>query len=147
MYAEWGLTPAVGSIDDGPMRVEAGAVVDEYEMAGIGQVVARYSRMTTPEGVSWKCMFTVVASGVADLALVHRLVAPTLSEARRCVRHAVEFLAGRGPDPVQVAAQQPATRSDVTEQPPAPWSADPRGNQSRTPTFRLPMAPEPAPLG
>jgi hypothetical protein len=40
-------------------------------------------------------MFTVVASGNADLAVVHRLSAPTLAEARRSVRHAVEFLAGR----------------------------------------------------
>jgi hypothetical protein len=40
-------------------------------------------------------MFTVIASGNADLAVVHRLSAPTLAEARRSVRHAVEFLAGR----------------------------------------------------
>jgi hypothetical protein len=40
-------------------------------------------------------MFTVVASGNSDLAVVHRLSAPTLAEARRSVRHAVEFLAGR----------------------------------------------------
>ena len=36
-----------------------------------------------------------VTSTSADLAIVHRLSAPTLAEARRSVRHAVEFLAGR----------------------------------------------------
>jgi hypothetical protein len=119
--------------DDAFMRVEAGAVVDEYEMPGIGQVVARYSRTTTPDGVTWKCMFTVVASGVADLALVHRLVAPSLAEGRQCVRHAVEFLAGRGPDP-EIAT---------------PRIPDPRGNQPHrpaAPAFPLPYRTEPAPL-
>jgi hypothetical protein len=132
--------------DDSFMRVEAGAVVDEYEMAGIGQVVARYSRAATPDGVTWKCMFTVVASGVQDLALVHRLVAPTLAEARQCVRHAVEFLAGRGPDPELVAHRT------GDEERRAPRIPDPRGNQPRSasspvsPAFPLPQQTEPAPL-
>ena len=126
--------------DDRLMRVEAGAVVDEYEMPGIGQVVARYNRTSTPDGVSWRCMFTVVATGVADLALVHRLVAPTLSEARQCVRHAVEFLAGRAPDPEQLR-QRPA---DLDLR--APHIPDPRGNSVLTPSFPLPPRPEPAPL-
>jgi hypothetical protein len=81
--------------DDLLMRVEAGAVVDEFDLPGIGQVVARHTRMKTGDDVSWACMFTVVASSNADLAIVHRLSAPTLAEARRSVRHAVEFLAGR----------------------------------------------------
>jgi hypothetical protein len=77
------------------MRVEAGAVVDEFDLPGIGQVVARHTRLRASESDGWACMFTVVASGNADLAVVHRLSAPTLAEARRSVRHAVEFLAGR----------------------------------------------------
>jgi hypothetical protein len=77
------------------MRVEAGAVVDEFDLPGIGQVVARHTRLRASESEGWACMFTVVASGNADLAVVHRLSAPTLAEARRSVRHAVEFLAGR----------------------------------------------------
>jgi hypothetical protein len=78
------------------MRVEAGAVVDEFAMAGIGQVVARHTRTRTPDGgVTWACMFTVVADGASDLAVVHRLSAPTLTEARRNVRNAIEFMAGR----------------------------------------------------
>jgi hypothetical protein len=77
------------------MRVEAGAVVDEFDLPGIGQVVARHTRIRSGDDVTWACMFTVVAASNADLAIVHRLSAPTLAEARRSVRHAVEFLAGR----------------------------------------------------
>ena len=78
------------------MRVEAGAVVDEFDLPGIGHVVARHTRTKTPDGgVTWACMFTVVAAGASDLAVVHRLSAPNLAEGRRSVRHAVEFLAGR----------------------------------------------------
>jgi hypothetical protein len=77
------------------MRVEAGAVVDEFDLPGIGQVVARHTRLRAADSDGWACMFTVVASGNSDLAVVHRLSAPTLAEARRSVRHAVEFLAGR----------------------------------------------------
>lgn len=75
--------------------MEAGAVVDEFDLPGIGQVVARHTRLRASESDGWACMFTVIASGNADLAVVHRLSAPTLAEARRSVRHAVEFLAGR----------------------------------------------------
>jgi hypothetical protein len=77
------------------MRVEAGAVVDEFDLPGIGQVIARHTRLRLSESDGWACMFTVVASGNSDLAVVHRLSAPSLAEARRSVRHAVEFLAGR----------------------------------------------------
>lgn len=78
------------------MRVEAGAVVDEFAMPGIGQVVARHTRTRTPDGgLTWACMFTVVTDGASDLAVVHRLSAPTLADARRNVRSAIEFMAGR----------------------------------------------------
>ena len=78
------------------MRVEAGAVVDEFDLEGIGRVVARHTRSKDDDGVVWACMFTVVATGNSDLAIVHRLSAKSLAEARRSVRQAVEFLAGRG---------------------------------------------------
>jgi hypothetical protein len=89
------LPLALDRRDDLRMRVEAGAVVDEFDLPGIGQVVARHTRMRSGDDVTWACMFTVVAASNADLAIVHRLSAPTLAEARRSVRHAVEFLAGR----------------------------------------------------
>jgi hypothetical protein len=83
-------------VDDSLVRVEAGAVVDEFELPGVGEVVARHTRGKAPDGsVQWACTFTIVATGTADLAVVHRLSAPSLAEARRRVRNAVEFLAGR----------------------------------------------------
>ncbi len=91
------------------MRVEAGAVVDEFDLPGIGQVVARHTRLRASDSDGWACMFTVVASGNSDLAVVHRLSAPTLAEARRSVRHAVEFLAGRS----GVSTKTDPNRSDT----------------------------------
>ena len=113
------------------MRVEAGAVVDEFELPGIGHVVARYTRMKQADAASWACMFTVVASTVADLAVVHRLSAPTLAEARRSVRLAVEFLSGR--------ADRPAVASSDPAPPPIRGGARRNdGGPRRSPTFRLP---------
>jgi hypothetical protein len=93
------------------MRVEAGAVVDEFDLPGIGQVVARHTRLRASASDGWACMFTVIASGNADLAVVHRLSAPTLAEARRSVRHAVEFLAGRAGGSASGVVRSEATRS------------------------------------
>ncbi len=147
----WGLAVQPRYPDHQTMRVEAGAVVDEYELPEIGQVVARYSRTVTPDGVNWACMFTVVASGVGDLALVHRLAAPTLAEARRCVRHAIEFMAARGLS-AHLAGSRTPTDTNNSEPTPAdamPWTADPRGNQPQPSVFSLTGLPghaEPSPL-
>jgi len=51
--------------------------------------------MRSADGDGWACTFTVVAPGNSDLSVVHRLTAPSLAEARRGVRNATEFLAGR----------------------------------------------------
>jgi hypothetical protein len=120
------------------MRVEAGAVVDEFDLAGIGQVVARYIRTKNDNIVNWACMFTVVTPGNSELAIVHRLSAPTLPEARRSVRHAVEFLAGRAGVtgagqrlgvPAQQQVGQPRRGGSLPERPAA---------------FRLPVEKTPA---
>jgi hypothetical protein len=116
------------------MRVEAGAVVDEFDLPGIGQVVARHTRIKTSDADSWACMFTVVASGNSDLAVVHRLSAPSLAEARRSVRNAVEFLAGR---PV---ANTPLDRRRTDLVP------VPAFNTPGFPVDRSPADPLPAPL-
>jgi hypothetical protein len=137
--SHWGLAVGARYPDHQTMRVEAGAVVDEYEMPGIGQVVARYTRTITPDGVNWACMFTVVASGVGDLSLVHRLAAPTLAEARRCVRHAIEFMAARGLS-AHLAAPRPPVDAPADTPVPVdamPWKADPRGNQPQPSAFSL----------
>lgn len=88
--------------NDGFVRIEAGAAVDEFGVDGIGLVVSRYQRSAD----GWTATFTIVAEGVEDLALVHRLSAPTLAEARRAVPRAVALLAGRSVD----AAVPPLTR-------------------------------------
>ncbi len=76
------------------MRVDGGAVVDEFDLPNIGRVVARHTRVVTPDSTNWACLFTVTADGNDDLAVVHRLSSPTFAESRRSVRYAVEFLAG-----------------------------------------------------
>jgi hypothetical protein len=106
--------------DDLLVRVEAGAVVDEFELRGIGPVVARYTRTRTSDGAGqWHCTFTVAAAGTGDLALVHRLSASSLTDARRCVRHAVEFLAGRAaaPAPTRAGGSAPPRVSPLVDSP------------------------------
>jgi hypothetical protein len=125
------------------MRVESGAVVDEFELSGIGHVVARFTRVKTAESVTWACMFTVVAPGNSDLAVVHRLGAPSLAEARRSVRHAVEFLAGRaaGAD-VPAAWRPPAfqkTEYPNVRQPALHPSPEPVSVGPPVPSFRVPL--------
>ncbi len=134
MSSEWVLDQGPIGGNHQTMRVEAGAVIDEFEIADVGDVVVRYIRTRTSEGSSWECMFTVVAAGVGDLAIVHRLHAPTLADARRGVRQAVEFLAGRSLDANETTGRQ----SNVDSGP--VWTADPRGNQPRSSMLRLPSA-------
>lgn len=107
------------------MRVEAGAVVDEFDLPGIGHVVARHNRIKAPNGgVTWACMFTVAPQGTNDLAVVHRLSAPSLAEGRRSVRHAVEFLVSRALiEDAARAARAPFETSDVSR-PTTPTSDD-----------------------
>jgi hypothetical protein len=121
------------------MRVEAGAVVDEFDLSGIGHVVARYTRIKTADGVNWACMFTVVAAGISDLAVVHRLGAPSLAEARRAVRHAVEFLAGRAASSDLPGAWRPPAFQKAEFPTLNPSVPEPVGAGPRTPSFRVPL--------
>ena len=102
-------------------------------MPGIGQVVARHTRTRTPDGgVTWACMFTVVADSASDLAVVHRLSAPTLAEARRNVRSAIEFMAGRA------ATAAPSSEiSSTPALPPLRRATDKRQEDARAP--RIPV--------
>lgn len=71
-------------------RIDSGAVCEEFDAAGAGVVCVRYERC--PAG--WSARFTVRDPDVSELAVVHRLVAPSLREARRAVPAAVAFLRG-----------------------------------------------------
>ena len=79
-------------------RLEAGAVVDEIDVPGVGWVPVRVQRC--PAG--WQATFQVRDSAGSDLSVVHKLVAPTYREAKASVPQAVAFLLGRPVDaPVQ----------------------------------------------
>lgn len=72
------------------VRIEGGAVFEELAMPDAEPVAVCYTRC--PAG--WSAKFTLRDPEVAELSVVHRLVAPTLREARRAVPAAVSFLRG-----------------------------------------------------
>lgn len=72
-------------------RLEAGAVVDEIDVPGVGPVPVRVQRC--PAG--WQATFQVRDPAGSDLSVVHKLVAPTYREAKAAVPQAIEFLLGR----------------------------------------------------
>lgn len=76
------------------MRIDAGAIVDEVTLEGIGRLTARYER----EGDAWAATFELASEAVSDLAVSHRLIAPSLADARRAVPLAAAFLAGEEVD-------------------------------------------------
>lgn len=87
--------------DDRRVHLDCGAIVDEVDLEGLGLLTARYHR----DGDSWTATFTLTADPHDDLAICHKLVAPTLADARRAVPLAAAFLAG---DPLE----GPASRSE-----------------------------------
>jgi hypothetical protein len=137
--------------DDRRMRVEGGAVVDEFELPGIGHVVARHTRTRTPDnGVTWACIFTVMTTGASDLAVVHRLSAPSLADGRQAVRHAVEFLAGRAvqstavtssPGPQGPAAGAPRALMPITPRSPRRRATDVRRRDAEHERTPIPAGP------
>jgi hypothetical protein len=79
-------------------RLEAGAVVDEIDVPGVGIVPVRVQRC--PAG--WQATFEVTDPATSDLSVVHKLVAPSYREAKAAVPQAVAFLLGLSVDaPVQ----------------------------------------------
>ncbi|HET7312651.1 MAG TPA: hypothetical protein VFJ17_15140 [Mycobacteriales bacterium] len=79
-------------------RLEAGAVVDELDVPGVGIVPVRVQRC--PAG--WLATFEVRDPATSDLAVMHKLVAPTYREAKAAVPQAIAFLLGHPVDaPVQ----------------------------------------------
>ena len=72
------------------VHLDAGTIVDTVDLEDLGRLTARYSRGLD----GWTATFSLTADGHADLAVCHRLVAPTLADARRAVPLAAAFLAG-----------------------------------------------------
>lgn len=69
----------------------AGAIWDEVAGPVPGQVV-RVKFARCPAG--WQASFELTDPAVSDLAVQHRLVAPTLREAKSAVPQAIRFLLG-----------------------------------------------------
>jgi hypothetical protein len=75
-------------------RLADGAIVDEVDVDGVGAVPVRFTRCEA----GWQAAFELNDPSVSDLAVVHRLVASTLREARALVPQAASFLLGRPVD-------------------------------------------------
>jgi len=71
-------------------RLDAGGIVDEVPVQA-GQIVkVRFDKCSA----GWQATFELTHPEVADLSVVHRLVADTLPEARAAVPNAISYLAG-----------------------------------------------------
>jgi hypothetical protein len=71
-------------------RLEAGRIVDEVEAEDGRIVTVRFERC--PAG--WQASFELTHPEVQDLAVVHRLVAETLADAKETVPKAIAYLLG-----------------------------------------------------
>jgi hypothetical protein len=70
-------------------RLDAGGIVDEIAVDD-RTLTVRFERC--PAG--WQAAFELAHPAVGDLAVIHRLVAPTLAEARAAVPRAAVYLLG-----------------------------------------------------
>jgi hypothetical protein len=80
-------------------RLEAGGIVDELNLDDDLCVAVRFERC--PAG--WQASFSLSHPQVADLTVLHRLVAPSLAEARTAVPAAVVYLLGTPVDELPIA--------------------------------------------
>jgi hypothetical protein len=71
-------------------RLESGGIVEDVAIDGDLSLAVRFERCP----VGWQASFSLSHPAVDDLAVVHRLVAPSLGEARSAVPPAVIFLLG-----------------------------------------------------
>jgi hypothetical protein len=81
-----------------PASLADGAIVDEIVVDGVGVVPVRFNRC--PAG--WQVTFELRDPAVGDLAVQHKLVAPSLREAKASVPRAATYLLGR---PIDVDSQ------------------------------------------
>jgi hypothetical protein len=71
-------------------RLDAGAIVDDVTAGDGRHVSVRFERC--PAG--WQAAFELAHPEVADLTVVHRLVAESLADARAAVPGAIAYLLG-----------------------------------------------------
>jgi hypothetical protein len=80
-------------------RLEAGGIVDEMMVDEDLPLVVRFERC--PAG--WQASFSLEHPVETELTIVHRLVAPSLAEARSAVPAAVVYLLGTPVDELPIA--------------------------------------------
>jgi hypothetical protein len=80
-------------------RLEAGGIVDDVSLDEDVSLRVRYERC--PAG--WQASFSLDHPQQADLSVVHRLVAPSLAEARTAVPAAAVYLLGTPVDELPIA--------------------------------------------
>jgi hypothetical protein len=83
-----------GSEVDVAARLDGGAIVDDVVVDGDEVVTVRFRRCTA----GWQAEFEVRHVSIGDLAVVHRLVAPSLADAKVAVPQAIRYLLGRPAD-------------------------------------------------
>jgi hypothetical protein len=80
-------------------RLEAGGILDELDIEGAQALPVRFERC--PAG--WQASFSLRHPQLADHSVAHRLVAPSLAEARSAVPAAVVYLLGTPVDELPIA--------------------------------------------
>jgi hypothetical protein len=80
-------------------RLEAGGIVDELDLDEDLSLPVRFERC--PAG--WQASFSLDHPELTDRTIVHRLVAPSLAEARSAVPAAVIYLLGTPIDELLIA--------------------------------------------
>jgi hypothetical protein len=80
-------------------RLEAGGIVDELTVDEDLALRVRFERCAA----GWQASFSLEHPVETDLTIVHRLVAPTLAEARSAVPAAVVYLLGTPIDELPIA--------------------------------------------
>ncbi|HEX3907270.1 MAG TPA: hypothetical protein VHW92_05000 [Mycobacteriales bacterium] len=80
-------------------RLEAGGIVEDVVVDGDLSLSVRFEKC--PAG--WQASFSLTHPAADDIAIVHRLVAPSLAEARSSVPPAVIYLLGTPVDDATIA--------------------------------------------
>jgi hypothetical protein len=77
-------------------RLESGGILEDLPIDDELSLPVRFERCP----VGWQASFSLSHPAVGDLAVTHRLVAPSLAEARAAVAPAVTYLLGTPVDEV-----------------------------------------------
>jgi hypothetical protein len=85
--------------DEVATRLESGGIIEDVTIDDGLSLSVRFERCP----VGWQASFSLTHPAVDDLAVTHRLVAPSLAEARSAVPDAVTYLLGTPVDDLPIA--------------------------------------------